>query len=597
MSYASAIVLLAVVAVPAIVRGHNSGFRPTFNRDIAPIVWKQCAPCHRPGEAGPFSLLTYGDVRSHARQIVGVTQSRYMPPWLPEPNKMHFAGEARLTDAEISTIAGWVKNGAPEGRSEDLPARPNFVSGWQLGKPDLILHAGRPFTLPASGTDVYWNFVLPVPVKETRWVKAVEIRPGDKRLVHHANIVMDHSGSAREMEREPGAGFGGMELRIASENFDPDSHLLFWKPGTVPASEPEGMPVKVDGGTDLVLNVHLQPSGKPESIQPSIGLYFTDQPATLHPMLLELQHDSALRIPAAADHFVVDDDFTLPISVELLAIYPHAHYLGRDMLATATEPDGRTQDLIHIKRWDLNWQAVYRYAAPVNLPKGSVIRMRYVYDNSTANLANPNQPPKLVIGGNGSKDEMAHLWLQVLPHSETNGTDPRIILQEALSRHQVERDPGDFEAQFNLGAMLRVRGETSEALTHFSAAAQIRPKDPVVNNAWGGALLAAGELPKAAEKFAIAIAARPNYFDAHYNLGITLASAGRFEAAAKEFREAVRLNSDDGNAHANLGSALAQLGDLKAAKPEFETALKLQPHNQIARENLDALLKLLGAPK
>ncbi len=303
----------------------------------------------------------------------------------------------------------------PQGRPADLPPQPQFVKGWQLGKPDLIVKAAKPFQLPASGIDTYWNFILPIPINESRWVKAVEIRPGDKRLVHHANILVDRLELSRKMEKQRGAGFGGMEIRIESELFDPDSHFLFWKPGTVPYVEPDGMALRLDKGTDLVLNTHLQPSGKPELIEPSIGIYFTDKPATEHPMLLQLECDAQLDIPPGDANFVVHDEFTLPLDVDVLAIYPHAHYLGKELEATATLPDGTRQTLIDIKRWDLNWQAVYRYEQPVPLPKGTTISMRYVYDNSEQNVANPNHPPKRVKGGNRSSDEMAHLWLQVLP--------------------------------------------------------------------------------------------------------------------------------------------------------------------------------------
>ncbi len=303
----------------------------TFNRDIAPIVYHYCASCHRPGEAGPFPLLTYQDVKKHGNQIVAVTQTRFMPPWLPEPGELKFTDELRLTDEQIAKIRAWVEQGMVEGNPGDLPAKPKFVAGWQLGQPDLIVKAEKPYMLQASGIDQYWNFVLPVPIHDTTWVRAVEIKPGDKRLVHHANLYVDRYESSRRMEKEKGDGFGGMEIRIDSEVFDPDSHFLFWKPGTIVKSEPDGMALRLDKGTDLVLNTHLQPSGKEEAVQPSIGLYFTDKPATVHPMLLQLENDAALDIPAGDSNFVVTDEFTLPVDVDLMAVYPHAHYLGRDL--------------------------------------------------------------------------------------------------------------------------------------------------------------------------------------------------------------------------------------------------------------------------
>ena len=407
----------------------NGEQQVTFNRDIAPIIFQSCARCHRPGESGPFSLLTYDDVKKHARQIAVVTRDRFMPPWLPEPQSLKFADEMRLSDDGIATIKKWVDEGTPEGNAADLPPQPKWVEGWQLGEPDLVLKAEKPYQLPPGGSDMYWNFILPVPIDRTRWVKAVEIRPGDKRFVHHANILVDRQQSSRQREKTPGEGFEGMEIKIESEAFDPDSHFLFWKPGTVPYVEPDGMALRLDKGTDLVLNVHLQPSGKPETIQPTIGLYFTDQPATKFPMLLQLQNDSKLDIPAGAKNFAVSDELTLPIDVDILAIYPHAHYLGQDLQATAILPNGSTKPLIHIPQWNLNWQAVYRYAEPVALPKGTTISMRYIYDNSEDNALNPNHPPERVRGGNRSKDEMAHPWLQVLPRNfDSQASDPRMFV-------------------------------------------------------------------------------------------------------------------------------------------------------------------------
>ncbi len=558
----------------------------TFNRDIAPIIYQYCAACHRPGEAGPFPLLTYEDVRSHARQVVAVTRRRFMPPWLPEPGDLRFADERRLSEQQIALIQQWISEGAAEGEPGERPRPPRFTEGWQLGKPDLIVRAEKPYQLAAMGTDTYWNFVMRVPLDRSRWVKAVEIRPGDKRLVHHANILVDRMQSARAREEQPGAGFPGMELSLESEVFDPDSHFLFWKPGTVPHVEPDGMALRLEKGTDLVLNVHLQPSGKPEVIQPSLGLYFTDVPATMHPMLLQMEADSQLDIPAGKKDFLVSDEFTLPVEVDVLAIYPHAHYLGKDIHAFATLPDGSRKTLIHIFRWDLNWQAVYRYAEPVRLPKGSTISMRYTYDNSADNVANPNNPPKRVTAGNRSSDEMAHLWLQVLPTNPQGQRDPRMVLQEALARHNAEKDPADFAAHYNLAAMLQARGSMEEAMKHYELALRIRPEDAAANNAFGAALLATGQVEKAVAHFTSALKTRPTYFDAHYNLGLTLASRGDLSGAIEHLQAAVQLNPEDADAEANLGAALAEAGRISDAKLHFMRALQINPNQQQARENL-----------
>jgi Tfp pilus assembly protein PilF len=564
----------------------------TFTRDIAPIVFRSCAPCHHPGEAGPFSLITYGDAKSHARQIVDVTSKRLMPPWLASADSLRFEEDAHLSDHDIALFQKWLDDGLREGDPADLPAVPKFSSGWQLGQPDLVLHAAAPYTIPANGSDVYWNFIFRSPLNSSRFIKAIEIHPGDKRLVHHANLLVDRTQSARRQEKSPGSGFASMELQIESESFDPDGHFLFWKPGSPPIVEPPGLALRLDPDNDLVLNTHLQPSGKPESVQPTIGIYFTNEPATRFPVLLQIENDRALNIPPGDNNFIVSDAFTLPENVQLLALYPHAHYLCRDMLATARLPDGTEKNLIHIPRWDLNWQAVFRLAQPEPLPRGTTIVMVYRYDNSADNIANPNNPPQRVTAGNRAVDEMAHLWLQVLPETQPGQLrDPRMVLQESLARHHIENNPADFEAHYNLAAMLQARGASDQAVLHYQSALELRPGDAVVENALGAALLFSGKVPGAVQHLSAATASRPDYFDAHYNLGIALASAGEFARAAQEFAAAAKLKPEDSGAEANLGAAFAELGQNEQAIAHFQRALQLDPKNQLARENLDALQK------
>jgi Tfp pilus assembly protein PilF len=278
------------------------------------------------------------------------------------------------------------------------------------------------------------------------------------------------------------------------------------------------------------------------------------------------------------------------VDVAVLAIYPHAHYLGKDLQALAKLPDGTSKTLIHISNWDLNWQAVYRYAEPVNLPKGTTISMKFTYDNSEDNVRNPHSPPQRVLGGNRAVDEMAHLWLQVLPKSPPGSdAEPRMIMQAALARHNLQKNPDDFEAHYNLAALLMGGGNVLEALAHFKEADRIRPNQATVNNALGAALLAEGRVDEAIAHFAAALKSRPDYFDAHYNLGNALASKGDFHGALEQFQAAVQLNPDDANAEANLGSALAETGNLGEARLHFERALRLNPKHDLARENLQQI--------
>jgi tetratricopeptide (TPR) repeat protein len=284
----------------------------------------------------------------------------------------------------------------------------------------------------------------------------------------------------------------------------------------------------------------------------------------------------------------VTDDFTLPADVDVLAIYPHAHYLGKDLQGLAILPDRTTKTLIHISRWDLNWQAVFRYAEPVTLPAGTKISMRFVYDNSTDNVRNPNHPPQRVQGGNRAVDEMAHLWLQILP-KQAPGSNPQAQIQEAMARHNLDKNPDDFAAHYNLAALLQVRGQLHESIAHFSQAVRIRPDDATANNALGAMLLAAGRIQESSPYLSAALKTRPDYFDAHYNFGNALASQGDFSGALTHFRAAVRLHPDDANAEANLGSAFAATGNIPEARVHYQRALQLNPNNDLARENLEQL--------
>ena len=566
----------------------------TFNKDIAPIVFANCSACHRPGEVGPFSLLTYGDVRSHAREIGQVTALRYMPPWLPEPGEHAFLDARRLTDDQIALIRAWVDSGAPEGDPAHRPVAPRFTEGWQLGPPDLVLTSKQPYALRADGPDVFHNLVFEAPVAQTRYVRAVEIRLGDRKVGHHANLLIDRAGQARKRDAaDPEVGFAGMEITTESEGFDPDSHFLFWKPGTLPYEEPEGMAWRLDRHTDLVLNMHLRPSGKPEMVQPVIGLYFTDTPPTRHPMLVQLEHDGALDIPAGAQTFVVTDEYTLPVDVDVLAVYPHAHYLGKEVQGLALLPDGRRTSLVHIKDWDMNWQGVFRFAQPVFLPRGTKITMRWSYDNSENNVRNPSHPPKRVRAGNRAEDEMGHLWLQLLPR-EGAGGDPRIALQEALMRRRLAKYPADFPARYNLGAALQAEGKLDDAVREIRAALILDPGQATAHNTLGAALHARGNAEAAAAEFTEVLRLRPEDANACYNLGQIRLAQGRSEEAASLFREVLRLQPDDANAEAQLGAVLQETGDSQQAILHLREALRLDPDHLNARSNLGRALLARG---
>jgi len=379
---------------------------PTFSHDVAPILYRQCASCHRPAGVAPFSLLTYQDAAKRSRLIATVTAKRYMPPWLPvEP---HFQRERRLSDQEIATLAHWADAGALAGNPAETAPPPQFPDGWQLGKPDLEVEMRAPYTVPAEGPDQYRCFVIPTPPGRDRWVRAMDTRPGDAKVVHHALLFQDLSGTARK--RDTGSGYSC----FGTPGFLPARGLGGWTPGSVPVRKADGIPDLLHGGADLVLQVHYHPTGKPETDRTRVALYFTDQGPTRKASDLPLGSNQ-IDIPPGEQHYKVSDHFTLPVDVEVLAINPHAHYLCRDMLAYAVLPDGSRKTLLHIAEWNFDWQQEYDYISPIRLPEGARVEMEFTYDNSAANPRNPNHPPKRVVLGPGSTDEMAGLHLGIVP--------------------------------------------------------------------------------------------------------------------------------------------------------------------------------------
>ena len=572
----------------------------TWSHQIAPLVYNNCTTCHHPGGAGPFSLLTYEDARRWGTQMAAVTSSRYMPPWLPEHGYGDFADERRLTKDEIALIAKWVQTGMAQGDASAAPPAPKYSESWQYGTPDLVLTVERPFTLAASGTDVFRNFVLPYPLKQTHYIRAMEIRPAVPQIVHHANILIDRTASFRRAHpAQWKEGVPGMELEVDTGNeFDPDSNFLFWKPDTPVLVEPEGMPWRLDPGNDLILNMHLKPSGKPETASAEIGLYFTDKPPSKQPMLLQLEHDAALDIPAGDRDFVVEDALRLPVDVEVLGIYPHAHYLGKRMEAWATLPDQKKKWLILIPSWDIDRQSVYRYRSPVFLPKGSVVHMRYTYDNSSANEHNPHSPPVRVKAGNRSEDEMAHLWLQVLPvNVPADSPDPRLLLEEAWMRNWLNKDPGDIIPLYNLASALAAQGKYQEAIVVYRHALALHPGDERTLNELGAALENSGDWQQAQKVFLQDIAAHPGTCNARFNLARSDLKHDQASAAEQQFRTMLAQCPADATIHSGLGAALDSEGHSDAAEAEFRAALQIDAHDFTALYNLGGLALQAGQPQ
>ncbi len=388
----------------------------TYSKQIAPILWKHCADCHRPGEVGPFSLLTYKDAAKRASFLKEVVSKRQMPPWKAEPGFGEFHDVRRLSDEEIDLIARWADEGAEEGDPHDLPPLPKFPEGWQLGEPDLVLRMPEPFEIPPTGSDVFRCFVIPTGLVEDRTVAAVEFRPGNRRVVHHALFFLDDTGRARakdETDAGPGyTSFGGIGIT-------PSGSLGGWAPGTGPRPLPDGLGRLLLRGSDLVLQVHYHPSGKPETDQSSLGIYFTKSPRNRTRIVaaVALANRNFSIPPGDARHPITPQPFVLPADVDAIGITPHMHWIGKEMKVQAIRPDGEVVPLIWIKDWDFNWQGQYLFARPIPLPKGTRIELEAYYDNSDQNPRNPSHPPRTVTFGEQTTDEMCLCGIQVVPKS------------------------------------------------------------------------------------------------------------------------------------------------------------------------------------
>jgi len=339
----------------------------TYTKDIAPLLNDRCAYCHHPGGSAPFSLLTYDDVKRRATQIGEVTKRRYMPPWKADPDNGPFVGQHPLTEGEIAVVQQWIEQGAAEGDAHARPLPARWADGWQFGAPDLIVSLPQPYLLPADGTDIFRIFVIPVPVDGARFVRGLEFRPGNARVVHHANIRVDRSGAARALDAADGAvGYTGLMPRAAQY---PDGHFLGWTPGQVAPLLPPELAWRLERGTELVVEVHMQPSGKPEAVQPSIGFYFGDRPPTRTPAMLRLGRQN-IDIPAGEPQYTITDSYVLPVDAEIEAVQPHAHYRARDVRGEARLPDGTARTLIQISDWVFGWQHVYLFATPSGCRRG-----------------------------------------------------------------------------------------------------------------------------------------------------------------------------------------------------------------------------------
>ena len=567
----------------------------TFNRDIAPIVFQHCASCHRPGQSGPFSLLSYGEVKRRAEQIAEVTGTRYMPPWLLAPDHGRFLGERRLGDDQIERIRQWVEQGAAEGDPADLPTAPTFPEGWQLGQPDLVVEMS-PYTLAAEGNDVFRNFVIAIPNTELHHIRAVEIRPSNPKVAHHAIMQIDRSNSSRiKDEQDPGPGYGGMEMSGSA----PLGFFLGWTPGKVPFAGTEGVSWPLHPRSDIVLQLHMVPSGKPEIVEARIGFYFADHPPTFFTSGIQMR-SLDIDIPPGESEYLAQDAYVLPVDIYALGVYPHAHYVGKRLEGFVEVPDGTRKWLFLINDWDFNWQDQYRLADPLFLPKGSVINMRYHYDNSTNNPRNPSKPPKRVEIGFESTDEMANLFIQV----RLQNANDHVILYNDVVKHDTDvhmkyfhqkliTHPDDPKAHSQLSIGYRRQGQMDKSIKHAEKALRAEPDNARFHIKLGRLLITTDRPNEAIDHFRAAIELNPELDYAHRFLADVLKYTGQLDEALKHYERAIEINPESLAAHIKLGKILGiQFGKVDEAIVHFRAAVRIDPESDEAKKNLAYALQI-----
>jgi hypothetical protein len=420
---------------------------PTFTKDIAPILNKRCVACHRPGEMAPMSLLDYKSARPWAKAIRQAVLTRKMPPWFADPNHGTFSNDPRLSAQETNTIKAWVDSGAPEGNPADLPPKPVFADGWRFGKPDIVVDIGEEFRVP-PGNDVYQYFTVPTNLKEGVWVRAAQILPGNREVVHHvhvsvlppANPERASNGATRlaaAFQPQTGALWevrdGLSRLRMdapvvndacaadtpdlpALTGFEAGSFAAML-PGKPPDVFGENTAKWIPAGARFRFQVHYAKVDKPQTDRTAVGLYLASQPPERPMRRLDLRNRYFL-IPAGVPNHAVKRCYEFEADKLLVSVTPHMHYRGKEARYELVRADGTRETLLLVPRYDFNWQLLYRFKEPVFVKKGSRLIVTFTYDNSPANRSNPD-PKEVIRWGDRSEDEMMTSWIEYLDTTPT----------------------------------------------------------------------------------------------------------------------------------------------------------------------------------
>jgi hypothetical protein len=396
---------LAGVALAAffLLQGHSDASPAgsgslTFTKDVAPIFNARCVECHRPGEIAPMSLMSYKEVRPWAKSIREKVIDRSMPPWLADTKQDHFSNDRRLTEKEVATIVAWVDAGAPKGDDSYMPPPPNFTEGWVMGKPDVVFYLPEDYSVPAEGTIPYQYITVKTNLKEDKWIQAAEIRPGNRAVVHHIIV------SVRAPNEGGGADAAAAPARARARGYK----LAGFAPGEQPKVYPRGTAKLLKAGSELVFQMHYTTNGVAQKDRSYIGIYFAKDPVQKH-VLTGMAANAQFVIPAGDSSYEVQSKWEAKEDVYLVDLMPHMHVRGKDFKYTVVYPDGRSEVILNVPRYDFNWQLLYQFKKPFFMPKGSRLECVAHFDNSTANRFNPD-PTKEVRWGDQTWEEMMIGW-------------------------------------------------------------------------------------------------------------------------------------------------------------------------------------------
>src|SRR6476661_8824022 len=380
---------------------------PTYSKDVAPILQKNCQVCHRPGEAGPFALLTYEDAHQRADKIKNALVDGKMPPWFADPHYGKFSNAMGLSTSEIETIVKWADGGSPEGDARDLPKATEWVEGWGIGAPDLVFELPTPFEVPAHGVVDYQHVIVPTNFTEDRWIQAAEIRPTEREVVHHLIAFVREPKSKWFRSQPAGVFFTAPKVSKDEETEAgalPSDFLVGYAPGQPAEILEPGQAKLIKAGSDIVFQLHYTPHGHARTDRTRLGIIFAKQPPKERVLTLSAVNDK-FKIPPNDPNYQVDASFEVATNVVLASIHPHMHTRGKDFEYRIVYPDGKTETILKVPHYNWRWQLWYNLAEPMQLPKGTKIECTAHFDNSPDNKENPD-PTKTVIWGQQSWDEM-----------------------------------------------------------------------------------------------------------------------------------------------------------------------------------------------